>query len=152
MKLDDVLNQLEELIEDSPRFPGKKLIIDSEKLAKVFDDLKLTVPDEIKQARGIVNDRTQIITEAKKHADDIVKEAEERAKAIISQEQIVKQSQEKATEILTTANNKSREMRRAAQDFVDDLMSNADEYLTASLGQIRKTRAALKTASTPKEQ
>ena len=53
-------------------------------------------------------------------------------------------SREKAAEIISNAQGKAKEMRRAAQDFVDDIMRRADEGLTANLGEIRKTRAALK--------
>ena len=67
-----------------------------------------------------------------------------KAKAIVAQEEIVKLSQAKAAEIISTAQAKSREMRKAAQDFVDYLMRRADEGLTANLGEVRKTRAALK--------
>ena len=63
---------------------------------------------------------------------------------MVAQEEIVKLAQTKAAEIIATAQGKSREMRRAAQDFVDDLMRRADESLTANLGEVRKTRAALK--------
>ena len=63
---------------------------------------------------------------------------------MVAQEEIVKLSQAKAAEIISTAQAKSREMRKAAQDFVDDIMRRADEGLTANLGEIRKTRAALK--------
>ena len=55
-----------------------------------------------------------------------------------------KLAQEKAAEIISGAQSKSREMRKAAQDFVDDIMRRADEGLTANLGEVRKTRAALK--------
>ena len=73
-----------------------------------------------------------------------VTNAEERAKAMVAQEQIVKLAQEKAAEIIAHAQTKSREMRKAAQEFVDDLMCRADEELTTNLGEIRKTRAALR--------
>ena len=53
-------------------------------------------------------------------------------------------AQEKASEIIATAQAKSREMRKAAQEFVDDIMRRADEGLTANLSEVRKTRAALK--------
>ena len=119
-------------------------MVDVEKLRAVVDDIRLNIPSEIKQARGIVADRTEIITTAKHEADGIIRNAEERAKAIVSQEEIVKLAQEKATEIIANAQAKSRDMRKAAQDFVDDIMRRADEGLTANLGEVRKTRAALK--------
>ena len=144
MTLDELLEQFDEVLDDGIKIPGKKTLVDVERLRAVVDDIRLNIPGEIKQARGIVADRAEIITTAKREADGIIKNAEEKAKAIVAQEQIVKLSQEKAAEIIANAQAKSREMRKAAQDFVDDIMRRADESVTANLGEIRKTRAALK--------
>ena len=144
MTLDELLEQFDEVLDDGIKIPGKKTLVDVERLRAVVDDIRLNIPGEIKQARGIVADRAEIITTAKREADGIIKNAEEKAKAIVAQEQIVKLSNEKAAEIIANAQAKSREMRKAAQDFVDDLMRRADESITANLGEIRKTRAALK--------
>lgn len=144
MNIEELLEQFDEVLDGGIKFPGKKTLVDVEKLHAVVDDIRLNIPNEIKQARGIVADRTDIITTAKREADGIIRNAEDRAKAIVAQEEIVKMSQEKATEIIANAQAKSKEMRRAAQDFVDDIMRRADEGLTANLGEIRKTRAALK--------
>ncbi len=144
MTLDELLEQFDEVLDNGIKIPGKKTLVDIEKLRAVVDDIRLNIPGEIKQAKAIVADRADIITTAKREADGIIKGAEERAKAMVAQEQIVKLAQEKAAEIISNAQGKSREMRKAAQDFVDDLMRRADESVTANLGEIRKTRAALK--------
>ncbi|MBR4761486.1 MAG: ATPase [Clostridia bacterium] len=144
MNIEELLEQFDEVLDSGIKIPGKKTLIDVEKLRAIIDDIRLNIPNEIKQARGIVADRTDIITTAKREADGIIRNAEDRAKAIVAQEEIVKMSQEKAAEIIASAQAKSKEMRRAAQDFVDDIMRRADEGLTANLGEIRKTRAALK--------
>lgn len=144
MNIEELLEQFDEVLDSGIKIPGKKTLVDVEKLRAVVDDIRLNIPNEIKQARGIVADRTDIITTAKREADGIIRNAEERAKEIVAQEEIVKMAQEKATEIIANAQSKSKEMRRAAQDFVDDIMRRADEGLTANLGEIRKTRAALK--------
>ena len=144
MTLDELLEQFDEALDSGVKIPGKKTIVDVERLRAVVDDIRLNIPGEIKQARGIVADRAEIITTAKREADDIIKSAEERAKAIVAQEHIVKLAQEKAQEIIASAQSKSREMHKAAQDFVDDIMRRTDEGLTANLGEVRKTRAALK--------
>lgn len=144
MTLDELLEQFDEVLDSGIKIPGKKTIVDVEKLRAVVDDIRLNIPSEIKQARGIVADRADIITTAKREADGIIRSAEERAKAMVAQEEIVKMSQEKAAEIIAAAQSKSREMRKAAQDFVDDIMRRADESLTSNLGEVRKTRAALK--------
>ena len=144
MTLDELLEQFDEVLDSGIKIPGKKTVVDIEKFRAVVDDIRLNIPSEIKQARGIVADRADIITTAKREADGIIRTAEEKAKAMVAQEEIVKMAQEKAAEIISNAQGKAKEMRRAAQDFVDDIMRRADEGLTANLGEIRKTRAALK--------
>lgn len=144
MTLDELLEQFDEVLDSGIKIPGKKTVVDIEKLRAVVDDIRLNIPSEIKQARGIVADRADIITTAKREADGIIRNAEEKAKAMVAQEEIVKLAQEKAAEIISNAQGKAKDMRRAAQDFVDDIMRRADEGLTANLGEIRKTRAALK--------
>lgn len=144
MTLDELLEQFDEALDSGFKIPGKKTVVDVEKLRAVVDEIRLNIPAEIKQAKGIVADRADIITNAKREADSIVRSAEERAKAMAAQEEIVKLAQQKAAEIIATAQTKSREMRKAAQDFVDDVMRRADEGMTANLGEVRKIRAALK--------
>jgi len=144
MTIDELLEQLDEILDSGFKIPGKKTVVDIEKLRAVVDDIRLNIPAEIKQARGIVSDRADIITNAKREADGIIRNAEERAKAMGAQEERTKLAHEKAAEIIATAQGKSRNMRKAAQDFVDDIMRRADEGLSANLAEVRKTRAALK--------
>jgi F0F1-type ATP synthase membrane subunit b/b' len=144
MTVEELLEQFDEVLDSGVKIPGKKTIVDIEQIRAVIDDIRLNIPSEIKQARGIVADRAEIITNAKREADGIISAAEERAKAMVAQEEITKLAQAKASEIIANAQAKSREMKKAAQDFVDDIMRRADEGLTANLGEVRKTRAALK--------
>ncbi len=144
MTVEELLEQFDEVLDSGVKIPGKKTIVDIEQIRAVNDDIRLNIPSEIKQARGIVADRAEIITNAKREADGIISAAEERAKAMVAQEEITKLAQAKASEIIANAQAKSREMKKAAQDFVDDIMRRADEGLTANLGEVRKTRAALK--------
>ena len=149
MNIDELLEMLDEIIDSGMKIPGKRAIVDVDKLRAVVDDIRLNLPTEIKQAKGIVSDRAEIITEAKRSADNVIRDAEERAKAMVAQEEITKLAQAKASEIISTAQVKSREMRKAAQDFVDDLMARADSGLTANLVEVRKTRASLKQQAAP---
>ncbi len=144
MSIEELLEQFDEALDSGMKMPGKRVVVNAEKLRAVIDDIRLNIPSEVKQARGIVADRADIITNAKREADGIIRNAEERANAMVSKEEITKLAQEKAGEIIANAQAKSREMRKAAQEFVDDLMRRSDEGLTANLAEIRKTRAALK--------
>lgn len=142
--MDDLMEQLDEMLESAFKMPGKRVVLDAEKVRAIIDDMRMTMPTEVKQAKGIVADRADIINNAKREADSIIRVAEERAKAMVAQEEITKLAQAKAGEMLAAAQKKSRDMRKAAQDFVDDLMLRSDEMLTANLNEIRKTRAALR--------
>ena len=144
MNMDDLMEQLDEVLESSFKMPGKRVVVDVEKVRAIIDDMRMTMPTEVKQAKGIVADRADIIKNAKREADNIIRVAEERAKAMVAQEEITKLAQARAGEVLAAAQKKSRDMRKAAQDFVDDLMLRSDEMLTANLNEIKKTRAALR--------
>ena len=143
MSIEEMLEQIDEVLDGGM----KRTMIDAEKVRALVDELRLNMPSEIKQARGIVADRADIITKAKVEADGIVRTAEEKANALVAQQEITKLAQEKAAEIISAAQTKSREMRKAAQDFVDEIMRRADDGLTANLAEVRKTRAALKQQS-----
>ncbi len=147
MNMDDLLDQIDEVLDGGFKFPGKRTVIDIDKIRTIVDDMRMTMPTEIKQAKGIVADRAEIISKAKSDADAIIRNAEERAKKLTGEQEIVQLAQAKASEIIANAQSKSRDMRHAAQDFVDDLMARADEGLTANLAEVRKTRAALKNHS-----
>lgn len=144
MSIEELLEQFDEALETGVKMPGKRTIVNAEKLRAVIDDIRLNIPSEITKARSIVADRADIITNAKREADGIIRGAEERANAMVSQEEITKKAREMAAEIIADAQSKSREMRKAAQEFVDDIMRRADEGLTANLNEVRKTRASLK--------
>ena len=144
MNMEELLDQLDEMLDKGIKIPGGKSVVDKDALKIIVDDIRLYMPTEIKQARGIVADRAQIITDAKREADTIIHNAEERAKALCAQEEITRMAQQKASEIIAAAQFRSKEMRKAAQDFVDDIMRRSDESLTATLTEVRRTRAALK--------
>ncbi len=73
--------------------------------------------------------------------------AEEKAKTLVNQEEIVRQAQAKANDIMAQAQVKFRDMRKASNDYVEDLMRHTDESMTTALAELRKTRQSLKSAA-----
>jgi hypothetical protein len=142
--MEELLEQLDEALDSGMKLPGKKSVVDVERIRAIVDDIRMAMPNEIKQAKGICADRADIISNAKKEAESIKRAAEERANQLTSQEEVTKLANARAKEIITNAQLKSKEMRKAAQDFVDDIMRRADDGLTANLAEVRKTRAALR--------
>lgn len=144
MNVEELLDQLDEVIDKGLGLGSRRCIVDAEKIRILIDDIRLNMPQEIKQARSIVSDRADIITTAKREAEGIIHQAEEKAKTLVAQEEITRQAQARAADIIAQSQQKSREMRKAAQEFVDDIMRRADEGLTMNLSEVRKVRASLK--------
>jgi F0F1-type ATP synthase membrane subunit b/b' len=146
MNVDEILETIEEMLDKAVQVPfsGKKCLVDVEKLREWIDEIRLNLPSEIKQARNLVNDRKIILNDAKAEADSIIKKAEEKARNLVSQQEITRQAQEKANEIMANAQTKSKELRNTTNDYVDNMLSNLEELLSKDLIEIKKARSALK--------
>ncbi len=153
MTIEDLLDQIDEMIDKAWSIPlsGGKCSIDGDRLREILDDIRANMPSEVRQAKAIVADRADIISTAKKEAEGIVRKAEERARYLTSQEEVTKQAQQKANELLGQAQTKSREMRKGASDFAEDLLRRTEETLAMRLGEVRQARQALRSPARPEE-
>ncbi len=146
MSIEEILEAMDIELDKSKNVPltrGKSLI-DVEQFRDLIGQVRLNLPGEIKQAQALVNDRRVIINDAKAEAESIIRKAEEKAKAMVSEEVITKQAQNRAHEILTSAQTKSKEIKSATNKYVESMLSRVDELLTSNLTDVRKTRASLK--------
>ena len=119
-------------------------MVEAEKIYDILDEIQDTLPAEVRQAKNIVADRSQIIAEAKKEAEDIIRAAEERKKAMIEESEIMRAAKAEATELLNEVKSKAAEMRKAANDYVENIMKKTDDAITAQLTELRKTRQNLR--------
>ena len=119
MNTEELLDQIDDMLDKGMSLPGGRRLVEVEKIR---------------------------VESAKREAESITKAAEDKVRAMVAQEEIVRQAQQRANEILTAAQSKSREMRKAAQEFVDDIMRTADDGMTQTLNELRKTRASLRQA------
>lgn len=146
MRVEDLINELEDMMNEAKVLPltGGKAVIDTETALDILDEIQDSLPTEVRQAKAIVADRNQIIAEAKKEAEKIIRDGEDKRKALIEQHEIVKQAEAQALDIISDAKKKSSEMKRVANDYVDDIMKKTDETLTELTNEIRKTRQNFK--------
>ena len=146
MNIDEILDLLDEALEDAWTLPlsGGRRVVDIEKMRELTDDIRLNLPAEVRQAKAIVNDRAELISTAKKEAASIVKKAEDKARAIVNQDDLTKAAQQKAAEIISQAQMQAREMRQAATEFADNLMKSTEQFLVASMEEVKETRTKLR--------
>ena len=145
VSVEELLEELSEIVEKAWNFPlGRgRAMLDVEEVREILGEIREAMPQEIRQAKAIVADRKQIIDDAKREAETIVR-VEERARAMVNQDEIVRQAQQKANEMLAQAQTRFREMRKASNEYIDDLMRRTDEGLAANLAELRKTRQEIK--------
>ncbi len=146
MPIDKYLDKLDDMLEESFTLPltGGKRMIDIEKVRDIVDDIRMHLPQEIKDAKVIVGDREQIIKDARAEAADIVKRAEVRARSLIENEEITKAAKAKANEMVNNSFIRSKEMERAAIDFAENSLKKSEDALLLTLNEVKTARAALK--------
>ncbi len=146
MTTEELIDELYDMVDKAWNLPlsGGRAVLDGEEVKQILDEIRDSLPQELRQAKAIAADRAQIINDAKREAESIVRVAEERARNMINQDEIVRQAKAKANDLLTQTQTKCREMRRASNEYVDDLMRRADEGLTENLAELRKTRQTVK--------
>jgi len=145
-KIDEILDEMDEVLDKAKPFPfaGNKFLVDADRMRELVNDVRLNMPHEIKDARLVAFDRDRILNEAKAKAEAVISQAEKRAAAIVSQDSIVKEAKKKAIEMLTKAQNNAKEVRKASNDYVDNLMNNTERFMSAALQDVRKQKSVIR--------
>lgn len=148
MTIDEILEMMDDLLDKSVTVPfsNKKSMVDTEKLREYIDNIRYNLPTEIKRAKEMVADRSEILTDANAQAEDIIKQAEERAKVLVSQDEIVKQAQEAANDLTAQAKAMDQSIRRAMTEKLDSTLGEAEKALQKALNEIKAMHEAVKAA------
>ncbi len=146
MKMEMLIDDLQTLVDEAFVVPlsGGKTVVNTERLKEIIEEMRTNLPIEVKQAKSIAADRTNILNNSRNEAERIVQAAEERARTMVQQSEIVKQAQQKANEIIFNANQQADKIKSAANSYVDGLMKKADDELSQNLADLKKIRSGLK--------
>ena len=146
MNVNELLDTIEDTLEESTSMPlsGGKRLVDVEKVRDYLDDIRANLPGELRQAQQIVHDRAQIEDTAKAQAQAIVKKAEERARILVSDAEIVKAAQQRAAEITAAAQSESRTLRQTVTDYCDNMLKTTEEAMVENAAQVKNVRANLR--------
>lgn len=130
MEIFAFLEALEDILEKGKVVPfTEKCIVEKNELLDIIKEIRLNLPDELKQAKWIREERERIIAEAQKDAEDIVKEAENRIISMIDEHEITKKAYDKKNEIIAEANEMYREYSKDAVNYADGILSNIEENM-----------------------
>src|SRR3972149_11343160 len=130
-----LIDKLDDLVHGASTFPmTDKVMIDRDEIYDLLDQMRATIPEEIKQARWIVKERQEMLAEARREADRIIGDAREQAVREASQTEIVKLAEKQAQDIVEDARRQARETRLEMEDWADQILSTLAKNLDKSLG------------------
>ncbi len=139
-----LIDKLDELVQNAKGVPMTDQVrIDREEIWEIIDQMRSTIPEEIKQARWIVKERQEMLAEAKREAERLVGEAREQAAQAASQQEIVRLAERQAQELLDEARGKEREIRLGAEDYADEILNTLEVNLGKFLSAVQRGREQL---------
>ena len=144
MEIFSLLENVEELLENGAKVPfSNKVMVDVEELKDILEDIRLKLPDEIKQAKWVKEESQRIIADAEQEAQSILKQAEGQIVTMLDEHAITQQALEKKEEIIQNANKVSKEISIGTRDYADAVLGKVEEILNESIDVIRKNRQEL---------
>jgi len=146
MNIHEAIDRLEYLIGHSRQIPlTRTVVVDQEEVLACIDELRLSLPDEIKQARWTLQEQQRLLSEAQAEAARTVSKAGERAQTMIGQHDLVKRAEKQADAMLKEATAKAEETRRAADRYASEVMQNLESQLLRTVATVKKGVEALRT-------
>ena len=141
-RVTELLEMLHAMITEAWGIPlgAEKCVIERDKALNLLDEIKANFPVELAEAKRLVDARSEFIANARREADTIRKAAEERARQMVDEQEVLRAARERATESLRNAERSSSELRKMANDYVDDMLRRTEDALSTALGEMRESR------------
>ncbi len=133
-----LVDRLEELFNEARAVPfTRNVVVDEDKMLDIIDQMRVTIPEEVKKAQQLVAQRDRIVAQAQEEASRIVSLAKEKAEQIVEREAIVKSAQTRASQIVNQAREDAAATRRDADAYVIDSLQALEEEISRLLTQVR---------------
>lgn len=147
--VEELLRKLYDMLQDAFTIPlgNDRCVVDKDKALAILDEVNAAMPGYLREAKRIAEEETQILTRAKREAEVTRRAAEEQARRLVSQEEVLMVARQKANDLIAQAEVKNRELRKATNEYVDDMMKRTEDAIHAALNEIRKSRVEFRTAS-----
>ncbi|AEG14838.1 hypothetical protein Desku_1255 [Desulfofundulus kuznetsovii DSM 6115] len=145
MELFHILNEMEEMIENSPRIPmTRRVMVDEDRLLDYLDRIRTTLPEELRQARWLLQEREKVLADTRKEAGRLLEDAQKQLEKRAEESEVVKKAQAMADEIVHKAEQVAREIKQGAREYADEILGGLEEELDKIMTQIRNGRAELR--------
>jgi hypothetical protein len=131
------LGQLEDLVREAKSMPlSSSALLNRDEVLELIEEMKGSLPDEIKQARWIVKDREELLAKARRDAEAMVEQARQEQLRLASHEAVVQRANEEADRIVQEAADDARRLRLEAEDYVDAKLAQLEGQLQRILEEM----------------
>jgi len=144
--IDDIIGALYDMIQDARALPlgADKCILERDRVLDMLDEIIAQLPVELKQSRTIVESRNELIGQARREAEGIVRDAQKKAAELVAQEAIYLEAKRQCQEMYNKTQHQMNELRRVSNEYMDDALRRTEEAIAQSLGEVRDTRVKFK--------
>ncbi len=145
MDILQLIDRLEEIFNESRAIPlTHSVIVDEDRMLDIIDQMRITVPEEVKKAQQILAQRDRILAQAQEEAERTINLARERAEQMVKQDTITLEAQKEAERLLNQAQLEAEQIRREADAYALQSLQRLEEELDRLLRQVRNGIATLK--------
>lgn len=144
--VEDIISGLYDMVQDARNLPlaADKCILEREKVLDALDEIIAQLPAELKQARTIVESRNELIGQARREAENMIRQAQEKAAEMVTEEAIYKEAKRQCQDMIAQTYTRMADLRKASNDYMDDALRRTEEAIAQSLGDVRDTRTKFK--------
>lgn len=113
-----LLDQLEEVLGSGSRVPlTSRTLVDEREVLDILDQIRVSIPEEIKAARRLTQERDQVIADARAESDRLLREADDEVAGRVSDHAVVRAAESRAAEIEGRAHDTAERVRREAESY-----------------------------------
>lgn len=141
--IEDIITALYDLIQDARGLPlgADKCIVERDRVLDMLDEISAQLPAELKEARTITESRSEIIGQAKREAESVIRKAQEEATRLVSQQVIYEEAKRKCAELVSQTQTQITNLRKASNEYMDDALRRTEDAIAQSLNDVQATRA-----------
>ena len=144
---EDIIGALYDLVQDARSVPlnADKCMVERDKVLDMLDEIITNLPAELKQSRTIVESRNELISQARREAEMIIRQAEEKAEELVDQQAIYMEARRRSEELVKQTQTKINDLKLAGNTYMDGNLRQTEEVIARCLAEVKETRAKFQT-------
>ena len=151
---EDIIGALYDMVQDARSMPlaADKCILERDKVLDMLDEIIAQLPGELKQSRTIVESRNELISQARREAEGILRQAQDQAKQMVTKEAIYIEAKKRSEELVGQTQERINQLRKAGNEYMDDALRRTEEVIAQALTEVKDTRMKFRTVTEAQEQ